>query len=153
MRQNALLSLFIFSFLLLLGCAHNIPLTYDEYCAQDGLYFIGTNDTHSSGLGSDFRGNFVGLSSKSRNISCARPQTKIEKCEVSKSSELLKIKNKFNDGKPTRNIITGAGYLLYIFPGVIAYLIYDGERDGVEYEVAQANKRLANSCEEIRGAE
>ena len=129
-----------------IGCVHRIPLTYQEYCGQQGLVFNSVRDDSGSARAYNYRTqSVVRASSFNRSISCERPKSEVDNCEIESTGQAGILKSEYNSGVLARNYLIGAGYFLWVLPGVAAYYYYDSKRDSV-LENIEAQRLPATTC-------
>jgi hypothetical protein len=82
-------------------------------------------------------------SSYGESVSCQRPMTPAEVCEV--RGALVARGIKLDYSTDWRNVLIGIGYVLYILPGVVLYFALDGG-DEVAEEATLAGIRVRDEC-------
>ena len=121
---------------LLNGCASMAPLSYQERCAVQDMKLAGATQEESRGSAYAYgsradgsRGGSVTIASEghAESVQCVMPESDADRCEVKRLKEIARPKQEYNEGIGGKRFITGAGYVLWIVPGVIAKAIYDSE--------------------------
>lgn len=128
------------------GCATAIPLSYHEHCALKGMRLAGVNSGNS--YGSANSGNVrVNIDTYSENVSCVVPQTPVDKCEVSRYLKVVEPKIDYNESLGMKRNITGLGYCAGIVPGVVAKVLYDGQRSDARKASEKLEQETEGVCE------
>lgn len=123
---------------LLAGCAARAPISYQEYCALDGMVLRSV--TTASGSAIAFGGRPTTVKSSSEAISCEPPQSPSQRCEVEHLAAEAKPKHDYNSTVGKWNLGIGVGYVLWILPGVGMKLWSDAKYD----------KAIATAAEQTR---
>lgn len=126
------------------GCATAIPYSHREECALKGMKLTGVTSGYSRGIATAWNWqNTVTATSSAyeESVSCEMPKTKIEKCEIARLQRIATPKIEYNSSIDSKKFITGAGYVLYVIPGVVAKVVYDGKRsDAIDQSRAIASE-------------
>lgn len=132
----------------LAGCVHAIPRTPQEYCAAQGM--VAEGFASSSGVATGYvptqnGGAVVVGRLRGESVSCRRPQTPQEQCEVAiaMASGGPKIGNEDVRG---RNLLIGAGYFFFLLPGIAMYFAFDSGIDGAERRSTEAGNASRAQC-------
>ena len=129
------------------GCATAIPYSKEETCAFDGMKLGGV--THSSGSTSLYdpnSGRVLSADSSGKGFSCVPPESEKDKCEIDRLNLAVQPKVDYNSNLGTKKWVTGVGYVLYIVPGVVAKLVYDGKYDTAMEKSQEIASKPENSC-------
>lgn len=126
------------------SCVTSIPYSNKEVCAEDGLALGETAQNSASpravsGLHSETE------RTRDSGVSCIRPEAE-EVCDVEAYQKSAEIKSMWNSVKGQKNMIIGAGYLLYVVPGILAYFIFQGERSSYVNDASLANNEHYDFC-------
>lgn len=117
----------------LVGCATAIPYSATERCAQDGMVLTGINHgtSNASAVVYNYRGGLTTASASgvSTNVQCAVPNSDEEKKQIIDTRKELAPKEDYNQSLEGKKWLTGIGYFVYLVPGVVAKVIYDGQYD------------------------
>jgi hypothetical protein len=114
---------------LLVACVHRPPLSAREQCAGEGMLLAGVSSYSSSSSGVATTGGTTAWArgaSYDEGVSCRRPETHEEKCEVTGAMVSRDIKLGFAE-RP-RNVVIGAGYILFVVPGLLMYMIFSNDK-------------------------
>jgi hypothetical protein len=79
-----------------------------------------------------------------QSTQCGRPTTVDERCEVAAGNAWLGVAGDYNAG--WRRLVTAAGYLAFIVPGVIASISFNSERDGIINRADAAARDAYQQC-------
>ncbi len=132
---------------LLTGCVHTPPWTPREQCAANGMLLdgIGMSRGEASGVASG-GGVIVGTraSSYGESLSCRRPITADETCEVRAARASLDVKDAFETG--WRNLYIGLGYAAFAVPGLFILYLSTVDKHEAEKNAAEAYVQTLASC-------
>jgi len=129
------------------GCVHRPPLTPAEQCAEQGMILEGMSLSTSGGVGVATVNGTTAIarsSSYGETVACRRPATSTDHCEVASYSEAARRKGEFNTG--WRNLLIGVGYVVYILPGLVLYLVFDSQSDDAGTEATRRGVSVAGMC-------
>jgi hypothetical protein len=110
------------------GCATAIPYSYEESCAMKGMKLKGVDQADSDGYAYNANVGSIYSSSTTTHLRCDVPQNDEEKARINHVQTVVRPKYEYNDGIGTKRFLTGAGYILYILPGIGLKLHYDDQR-------------------------
>ncbi len=129
------------------GCVHRPGISPAEQCAAQGMLLGGMSMSSATSRGVAVSGEYVAVArgdAYSEAVSCVRPSTVDEQCEVEGERASLGKKAEFS---PTGyNIALGIGYLLYILPGLVIYVFVHDADEGAAIDARQAGYAARNSC-------
>jgi hypothetical protein len=114
---------------LLGACVHAPIWSPQEQCAANGLVLNGVVSSHGETVAVASGGAIVVANAEStdESVSCRRPATIDETCEVRAATASLRVKLDFGTG--WRNAMIGVGYVVYILPGLVLLLIFDSQKN------------------------
>lgn len=91
----------------LVGCIHPMQMTQRQYCARNEMIMAGQE-------------------------SCRKPTDATELCEIEVHKEATEEMSLYNENCCAgKNIALGVGYYLLVVPGVVMYLIFDGQQNRI----------------------
>lgn len=124
------MKLFLAVFVLVLsGCATMAPYSYEEECAMQGMKLVGADHAHGRSTTVSQGGRVYIGNDYSTAVRCDVPRSETERKQVEHARSAVMPKYNYNDWLETKRTINGAGYLLFVVPGVALKLYFDSERD------------------------
>jgi hypothetical protein len=132
------------------ACATMAPMSHKEQCALKGMKLHGVSEesgtTHASAHNWRTRQTIDATAfSRSENVVCVVPNDEKEECEIDRIRTAALPKAEYNNEIRAKNLITSAGYFLFIVPGIVAKVAYDAERSKA-IEASKAAYEEANTC-------
>jgi hypothetical protein len=132
----------------LTGCASAIPYTHEERCAREGMVLEGVLLGGGGGSAYNWQtGAIVTASSHYSGVSCRVPQTEAESCRINVLQSEMKPKEQYNSDIRSKVVINGIGYYLLIVPGVVAKVVYDGQKDDAVKQSEQIAEQNSGTCQ------
>lgn len=142
--MNKLVSVGILIFLLS-GCATLAPFDYHEHCALEGMKLAGVTESSVAMMTGFGRYATVGAGTGT-TVNCAEPETLHDQCEIGRWRKVAEPKVEYNKTVGTKQTINGLADLL-IVPGIVAHVIYAGQKSDAIDESIKLNQTL-DSCED-----
>lgn len=134
----------------LFGCATAIPYSPVERCAQDEMVLIGINHGNSAAtaVAYNYSGGLTTASASgvSTNVLCSVPTNDEQKKQILDTKKELGPKEDYNGRLEGKKWLTGIGYFVYIVPGIVAKVIYDGQYDDA---VKKSNEIATQSTQTV----
>jgi hypothetical protein len=130
--------------LLASGCAHHPPLSGEETCGIQGMILEGVALGTGSAVATDFSGNSVAVRSNSFGVSCRRTSTPEERCEVGAAQAAAGKKLSYDEG--WRDLLLGAGYVAWILPGVILFIVFREQANTLAGEAEGEGQTALEDC-------
>lgn len=122
------------------ACVHRPPLNPQEVCASNGM--LAENAALSRSGTVSVEGDSA--TTFGANLGCRRPVTPDEVCEVSAANTSMSVKMGFSPGGP--NFLIGVGYVVFIVPGIVLYLLFDHQSDAAAANAAAAFQATKAAC-------
>lgn len=141
---------FFFAILVLAqtACIHRIGVGNHQECAQEGMILEGINVGSGTAHTRSSNFNTYDTVTNSRQVQCAIPKTDADKCALDVYERSLAPLHRFNQGVPGKNILIGVGYCLYIIPGIVGLIYFNGQKDEALDDSDQMIKTSLKSCEQ-----
>jgi hypothetical protein len=129
------------------ACIHRPALTADEQCASHDMVVQGISMSTAQGYGVATSGAHTAISAGStytETVSCREPATREERCEALAANASLAVKRDF--GTTSRNIAIVAGYVAFILPGFMMYLLFHEQEEDVEADARERHEHVLGGC-------
>lgn len=152
MRNTVLLG-FVLLAILLPGCAHQIPLTYQESCASRGMVFSGIETYNGQAFAYGANGAWANVQATGESVSCSVPKTQVESCQTEYLANESAPKRAYNSNVQSLRLLTGIGYVLYIVPGVAMKYVADKRYDKAVLDSQDYVATTPNSCSALEPRE
>lgn len=131
------------------GCVTAIPTSNEESCSREGMVLEGVAIGSESSSAVAYNGksfvNIVG-DSYSRNVSCRIPKTPEESCRINALRAGLNEKDLFNESVGTYRFLTGAGYFIYIVPGLVLHYSFNSDRSTYSIRAKEKTNEALVQC-------
>lgn len=121
------------------GCIKAPLLSAQEACAQNGLIVSTAGGKSVGGTVGREAGRFGGT-----DYGCARPRNEQDMCEIAAFAHMADEKMSFRT--TLRNLLIGAGYIVYVVPGVVLYFVFDHQRNKVMRKGDRIRLSVLTSC-------
>lgn len=153
------------------GCATRpLVVTYQEACANQGMVFVGTQNSHGTATGT-VEGPSRTVRANGRNYyqlpeqysitenysstaySCAVSKSEIDLCEVKNLQKSVAPKMEYNNDISGKRAILVMGYMFFLVPGfVLDYLVWGPQGDKVMEESRKIASEMNGACGHSVGA-
>ena len=128
------------------GCVHKIGLSNAQVCAADDMTLAGVGHGSSTAIATS-GGVWATAAGSSQSISCVKPSTPEEKCDVAANRAVLGPVSEWNSGVTSKNLLLGLGYTFYVIPGVILYNVSYSDQEKQAYvDADSAYRQEMNRC-------
>lgn len=114
------------------GCATYAPYTYQEQCAFKGMKLAGVNADSGRTTHVTYGRNspIVGTSDNySESVRCDVPASDDDRKMIGHIHFAAGPKIKYNSTVEIKRWVNGAGYILFIIPGIGLKLVFDNEQE------------------------
>lgn len=132
----------------LAGCVHAPALTPREQCGTQGMVVEGVAMSSGSDVtvATNLRTTAVArTNSYSETALCRRPATPEETCEARASGASAVEKLGYSPG--WRNVLIGVGYVFWILPGLVLFVVFDSQYDNTITDAEGARLTAQQQCE------
>lgn len=133
--------------LFLSGCATPVAYNHSEKCALVGMKLNGAQIQESAGTAYNWDSGTTTINIYSEGVNCSLPKTSEEACTINAWREVANPKVEYNEGIGAKKLITGVGYVIYIFPGLIAKIGFDSQAKMSIRKSMEIAKTAFQKCE------
>lgn len=138
---------YIFLSALVAGCVHAIPMGNHQRCASQGLVLDGVDLGSAESNTVTPKWNVYTTTTATNNVHCVSAKIAEEKCKIDVYNRSLQPGAEFNEHVGFKNLAIGAGYCLFLVPGIFAYSHFDSQRDEAFRDSIDIIKSGTRSCE------
>jgi hypothetical protein len=109
------------------------------------MILSGVASTNSS----SYNYNFGHTNHHGESVMCEVPKTIVDKCKAIEIERSIGPVYEYNEWVRTKDMVTGAGYLAYVLPGIAAYWYFSNERDKAINKSRQLQTDAERECEAL----
>lgn len=134
---------------LLMACASALPLSREEYCAQQGMKLTGVHFTQSNASAYSIRGGAAFASGSDVTTSCGIPEVPKDTCFIDAYREEMAPKLDYNENISNKKLVNAIGYVAVIVPGIVAKILYDQQASRAEDRSLEIAKTALAKCSKV----